>query len=214
MNDPPASKTEAEQLHCKIDNLENRSRHNNSRFVGFPEGCEDRDALIFLCKIIPTGWRSTVLTGPSPGADQMAIFNHESSSPGSSGSRTESRLSQRHARRGEWHERPPHNGLPDYSRPVVEMRSKFNQCKKLLHEWRVRFSLMYPAVLVIKTPEGWGEFDDPKKASSFITLSPQPAALQRWSTNSGEVSLFGIIGWTDDLNFYYTLLRKKIELGV
>lgn len=111
-------------------------------------------------------------------------------------------------------ERPPHNGLPDYSRPVVEMRSKFNQSKKLLHEWRVRFSLMYPAVLVIKTPEVRREFDDPNKASSFITLSPQPAALQRWSTNSGEVSLFGIIGWTDDLNFYYTLLRKKIELGV
>lgn len=44
--------------------------------------------------------------------------------------------------------------FPDYSRSVVEMRSKFNQCKQLLHERRIKFSLMYPAVLVIKTAEG------------------------------------------------------------
>ncbi|XP_078146112.1 N-acetylaspartate synthetase-like [Centroberyx gerrardi] len=41
--DPPATKSEVEQLRRKIDDLENRSRRNNLRFDGFPEGCFDME---------------------------------------------------------------------------------------------------------------------------------------------------------------------------
>lgn len=35
-------------LKDKVDDLENRSRRNNLRLVGFPEGVEGRDAVSFV----------------------------------------------------------------------------------------------------------------------------------------------------------------------
>lgn len=44
---------------------------------------------------------------------------------------------------------------------------RFNECKSLLHDHHVRFSLLYPAVVIIQTLEGHREFD-PKKALAYI----------------------------------------------
>ena len=49
---PPPTQTEVETLLQKLDGLENRSRRNNLRFVGFPEGFEGPDTLAFLRKVI------------------------------------------------------------------------------------------------------------------------------------------------------------------
>ena len=46
--DPPATKSEVEQLHRNIDNLEKRRRRNNLQVIGFPEGCKGWDALSFF----------------------------------------------------------------------------------------------------------------------------------------------------------------------
>lgn len=61
--------------------------------------------------------------------------------------------------------------FPDYSKAVNDKRKRFKQCKQMLHERRIGFSLRYPAVLVIN-PKGEGgrrrEFDDPQKALEYI----------------------------------------------
>ncbi|KAJ8390577.1 hypothetical protein AAFF_G00101830 [Aldrovandia affinis] len=62
--------------------------------------------------------------------------------------------------------------FPDYSKLVYEKRAAFNQCKRLLHERPLKFSLMYLAVLTLKTAEGRREFTDPKKALTYIRSLP------------------------------------------
>ncbi|KAJ8405706.1 hypothetical protein AAFF_G00316860 [Aldrovandia affinis] len=50
---PPATQSEVDILHQKVDDLENRTWWNNLSFVRFLEGCEGRDALAFLRDCIP-----------------------------------------------------------------------------------------------------------------------------------------------------------------
>lgn len=38
---PPVTREEVKQLRQKLDNIENRERRNNLRFISFPEECED-----------------------------------------------------------------------------------------------------------------------------------------------------------------------------
>lgn len=62
--------------------------------------------------------------------------------------------------------------FPDYSKLVTEKRAAFNVCKKLLHKKKIKFSLLFPAVLVLKMMEGRREFIDPKKAKHYILSLP------------------------------------------
>lgn len=59
----------------------------------------------------------------------------------------------------------------DYSKTVYNKRRQFKQCKEMLHERRIGFSLRFLAVLVIN-PKGEGgrrrEFDDLNKALEYI----------------------------------------------
>ena len=48
-----ATGSELEALRDRIDGMEDRSRCNNLRFVGFPEGCEAGDTIAFLEKSLP-----------------------------------------------------------------------------------------------------------------------------------------------------------------
>uniref|UniRef100_A0A3B4FBF0 Uncharacterized protein n=1 Tax=Pundamilia nyererei TaxID=303518 RepID=A0A3B4FBF0_9CICH len=51
---PAATVDEVAVLQQKLDDMENRERRNNLRFVGFPEGCEEMDW-------IPKYWNSSWL---------------------------------------------------------------------------------------------------------------------------------------------------------
>ncbi|KAL7386069.1 hypothetical protein ABVT39_003691 [Epinephelus coioides] len=179
--EPPATKSEVDQLWCKIDDLENRARRNNLRFVGFPEGCKGWDALSFLRDNIPQ-----LLELNFPGGieiDQVHISNARRRPEGDIPPQAiitrflkfqnREQITEATRRKGKvlW------NGhhimvFLDYSRLVAETRAKFNQCKQLLHERCIKFSLIYPATLVVKLPEGRREFDNPKKAAGFIHSLP------------------------------------------
>lgn len=50
---PLATKTDIHLLWEKIEHMENRSRHNNVRFIGIPEGKEGGDAVKFLEELLP-----------------------------------------------------------------------------------------------------------------------------------------------------------------
>lgn len=50
---PPASKSDVGQIWDKLQDMEDRSRRNNVRFVGFPEGKEGGDVVTFLEELLP-----------------------------------------------------------------------------------------------------------------------------------------------------------------
>lgn len=50
---PPVWKAEIEVLRDKLMNMEDRSRRNNLRLVGIPEGSEETDMAGFLEEILP-----------------------------------------------------------------------------------------------------------------------------------------------------------------
>lgn len=50
---PPATKAKVAVLCEKLDDIEDRIRRNNLRFVGFPEGCESCDPVMFLENVLP-----------------------------------------------------------------------------------------------------------------------------------------------------------------
>ena len=175
---PPATREEVELLRQKLDNIENRERRNNLRFVGFPEECEGGDARAFLCDNIPKTWNIDF-------AERLEIDRahrigaRRQSEPGQT-PRPRALIARflrfqdrerivEAARKGKvtWN---GHNVMvfPDYSKIVTDKRLRFNECKKLLHDRRMKFSLVFPALLVIRAPEGRREFDDPKKARAYI----------------------------------------------
>lgn len=177
---PPATQSEVEILRQKLDDLENRSRRNNLRFVGFPEGCEGPDALAFLRKVIPQmlnidfqgvleidrAHRSLARRGPDgqPPRPIIARFLRFQDRERIAGA-------ARKMGKVQWNE---HRIMvfPDYSKLVADKRAAFNQCKRLLHERQIKFSVMYPAVLTLRAAEGKREFTDPKQALKFIRSLP------------------------------------------
>lgn len=44
---PPATKIELEALRKRVDDMEDRSRHNDLHFFGIPEGCKSVDQVAF-----------------------------------------------------------------------------------------------------------------------------------------------------------------------
>lgn len=170
---PPATQSE-------VEILENRSRWNNLRFVGFPEGCEGPDTLAFLRKVIPQmlnidlqgdleidrAHRTLARRRPDdqPPRPIVACFLRF---------QDKERIAEAARKMGKVHWDKHHIMVfPDYSKLVTEKRAAFNQCKRLLHERRIKFSVMYPAVLSLRTADGRREFTDPKKALEFIRSLP------------------------------------------
>ncbi|KAK7922048.1 hypothetical protein WMY93_008950 [Mugilogobius chulae] len=163
---PPASRSEVENLLSKLDDLENRSRRNNLRFVGFPEGCEDTDALAFMCAVIPEllkidlrgdlelerahrtlGKRKP--DGQPPRAMLVRFLRFQDREKIVNAARSAGKI----------HWKGHHVMIfPDYSKLVTEKREAFRRCKQLLHERKIAFSLKYPAVLVLKLAEGYPKY--------------------------------------------------------
>lgn len=177
--DPPATRAELESLRERVDDLDSRSRRNNLVFVGFPESCEDSGALSFLAGVIPDiieldfpkgleidrAHRALAprrADGQPPRAIVARFLRYQDRDRIMQAARNKGKLMWRGHRI---------MIFPDYSKAVNDKRKRFKQCKQMLHERRIGFSLRYPAVLVIN-PKGEGgrrrEFDDPQKALEYI----------------------------------------------
>uniref|UniRef100_A0A3P8PYG8 L1 transposable element RRM domain-containing protein n=1 Tax=Astatotilapia calliptera TaxID=8154 RepID=A0A3P8PYG8_ASTCA len=177
---PPATSDEVNALRQKLDDIENRGQRNNLRFAGFPEGCEGSDALAFVRNAIPQllkvdfpggleidrAHRSLVRRKPDGHPPRVIIARFLRFQDREQIMEAARRLGQLN-----W------NGhrimiFPDYSKLVTDKRAAFNPCKRLLHERKIKFSLLFPAVLVLKMTEGRREFTDPKKAQDYILSLP------------------------------------------
>ena len=170
---PLATKTDIQLLWEKIEDMENRSRRNNVRFIGFPEGKEGGDAVKFLEELLPD---MLELEGkheierahragqqPRPGdrpRPMLAKFLRSSDRDlVLRAARIKGKLS--------W----GNNNImlfPDYSKATQMKRDKFKDCKKKLHERELSFRMLYPAKLKIETKDGSKTFECPKKAMAFI----------------------------------------------
>lgn len=171
---PPASKTDVGQIWDKLEDMENRSRRNNVRFVGFPEGKEGGDVVRFLEELLPNllnieGRREIerahriASQRPTPGdrprpilarflrsSDRDAVLRAARNKGKLSWGNTSIML------------------FPDYSRTTQMKRDKFKECKKKLHARKVSFRMLFPAKLRIETDEGEKAFDCPRRAMAFI----------------------------------------------
>uniref|UniRef100_A0A672HY36 L1 transposable element RRM domain-containing protein n=1 Tax=Salarias fasciatus TaxID=181472 RepID=A0A672HY36_SALFA len=168
---PPATRDEVNALQQKLDDLKNRSRRNNLRFVGFPEGCEGTDTLAFICDAVPRllnidfqdgleidrAHRSFARQKPDGQPPRVIIARFLRF-------RDREQIVEAAQKLGKlsW---DGHNIMifPDCSKLVTDRRATFNPCRRLLHEKEFKFSLLFPAVLVLKLTEGRREFTDPKK---------------------------------------------------
>lgn len=171
---PPASKTEVALLWEKLEDMENRSRRNNVRFIGFPEGKEGGDVAKFLEELIPQlldiegkheieRAHRAINQQPRPGDRPRPIL--------AKFLRSSDRDLVLRAARNKGKLSWENNNImlfPDFSRATQMKRDKFKECKKKLHEREASFRLLYPAKLRIETKEGVKIFDCPRKAMAFI----------------------------------------------
>lgn len=177
---PLASSAELEALREDVDDMENRERRNNLRFLGFVESCEGKDTVSFLEETIPTLFKLAFPKGLEiERAHRLGPLprSHDGIQPSRPRpiiarflrfqDRDRIAAAARVMGNVMWGE---HRVMvfPDFSKRLNDKRRKFNECKKLLHEKNIRFSLNYPAVLTVKTPHGPQRFEDHKKAINYI----------------------------------------------
>lgn len=174
---PAATKVDVLNLQDKLAGLEDRSRRNNLRFVGIPEGSEKGDTVAFLNTLIAT---SLDLDPPVGGFEMDRAHRVGSLTAPGDYSRTiivrflrfkdrqEIMEVARSKKQIKW------NGkqvmiFPDYSKETQRRREAFKGCKKALHERNIKFSLMYPARLKITTSGNNSKiFENPEHAMDYI----------------------------------------------
>ena len=153
---PLATKAELVDLRDKLEDMENRNKWNNLRFVDIPEGKESGDMTAFMQKLLTSilDWNKL-----SPEID----WAHRASTPRPSAGERPRTILVRFLRSAdrELILRSARNKseliwegnrimiFPDFSRAMQLKRDKFRECKKALREYNMKFALLYPAVLRI-----------------------------------------------------------------
>ena len=171
---PPATKDDFALLKDKLEDLENRSRRNNVRFIWIPEDKVHGEMTDFIEKLIPDllgiekkceverAHRVPTQLAQPGGKPRPIIARFLRSS--------DRDLVLRAARKKGELICESHKILlfPDYSKSTQQRRDKFKECKKKLHERGMNFRLDFPAKLIIDTENGSKRFDCSRKAMAFI----------------------------------------------
>ena len=177
---PLAAEVELNFLREKIDDMENRDRRLNLKFIGFAEQVEKRDARAFITNAIQVMWPDIVFPkgleierAHRLGALRLPAAGQSAPKPRPIIARflryqdKESIMEAARKEKGEWDGEI--SVYPDYSKTVNDKRALFNPCKKLLHQRGKKFALFYPATLVIYGENGdRRSFVDHKKALVYI----------------------------------------------
>ena len=158
----------------KLDDLENRSRRSNLRFVGVPESLQASALSDFCAQRIP---EALGLPGPCTveRAHRMGAFNSDRKSPRpiiakylNYADKTLILHSFRQARQLQI------DGMKvlvfaDYSIEVSKKRKAFQQVCTELFKQQIKFTLAFPAILRLRAPNGDQlTFQDPSEAEAFL----------------------------------------------
>ena len=166
-----------EELRDRIATLEDRSRRANLRFVGFAPGLEKDNAAGFLNNFLG----KALDVNPPPQGFEFQRVHRVRTQRAKEGSKTiiaaflryRDRQMVMQAAREKREIMWEGNKImifADYSKETLMKREAFRECKKLLHERKKTFSLLYPAVLRIDMDKGTPPkvFSDPQLALDFI----------------------------------------------
>lgn len=164
------------RLEEKYEDLEARSRRNNVRLVGVPEGAEGPRPTEFIAELL----RDVLGLEEKPLLDRAHRTLREKPGDGAPPRPIVARVHFFHVRSlilqraGEASPLSFKGGrisvFPDYTSAVARRRAAFTAVKRSLRSHpTVRFGLLYPAVLKVTMPDGKvHRFEDPSVASEFI----------------------------------------------
>lgn len=170
-------------LDAKCEDLEGRSRRNNIRLVGLPEGAEGTHPTEFVAHLL----QSLLHLQEKPLLDRAHRTLRERPRKGEPPRPIVIRVHYFQARdeilrRAAQLSPLTHDGnklsiFADYTTAVVRKRAAFRDTKRLLHSCPgVKFGLLFPAVLRITLPNGAvHKFEDPVAALDFIKKTVLPA---------------------------------------
>lgn len=161
----------------KTEDLENRSRRNNLRIIGLPEGCEGRVATAFMSKFFVDLLQDDSFTDP-PELDRA---HRALRAKPAEGERPRTiivrflRFQQKEQvvaiarKKGQL----VYQGqrifiFPDLSNTLAKKRATFNSVKSKLHQKAVKFSLRYPAVLCVTHQQVEHKFNNAEDAERFF----------------------------------------------
>lgn len=167
---------QATRLEDKCEDLEGRSRRNNIRVVGVPEGVEGSRPTDFIAQLL----QDLLGLNEKPLLDRAHRTLREKPREGMPPRPFVARIHFFHVRiliLQRAGEASPllYNGkrvsvFPDYTSSVAKKRAAFSTVKRNLRSHPdVKFGLLYPAVLRVTMPDGSSHrFEDPTAATDFV----------------------------------------------
>ncbi|KAK1885671.1 LINE-1 retrotransposable element ORF1 protein [Dissostichus eleginoides] len=171
-------------LMSKVDDLENRSRRSNLRFIGILESAEGSDIIGFMSRLIPQ------LLGPDA-FPTLPIIERAHRSPTA---RQNSRASPRaimiellnfqdkvkilrlaRVKKSLEYNRKHISIYPDFSPELTRTRRSFDPVKRKLRELNMKFFLLYPCTLCVVVDGTQQRFSTNKDAEAiFMSTSNSP----------------------------------------
>ncbi|CAL9683234.1 unnamed protein product [Knipowitschia caucasica] len=167
----------------KVESLENYSRRNNIRIVNLREGCEGSDPVAFFANWLPNilgcdyfakplvieRAHRTLAPKPSAGEKPRAVLIRFLSYQDRENVLCIAANLTKANKSPILFEDEPVMFFPDLSAGLVKRRKEYNQVKKKLRSMGIEYSLLHPATLRIKLPDGsWKFFKTLKDADVFV----------------------------------------------
>lgn len=162
----------------KVEDLESRSRRCNLRVIGLPEGVEGSDPVTFMSHFFQDVLGSEMF--PAPPLLDRAHRIGPASLADKENQRARVMIVRFHyftdkekvVRRGNWNQLFYQSHkifvFPDYNSSVAKRRAAFSVVRNGLREKNVRFSLRFPARLIISIGDEKFQFDCPKEAQRWF----------------------------------------------
>uniref|UniRef100_H3A1Z4 L1 transposable element RRM domain-containing protein n=1 Tax=Latimeria chalumnae TaxID=7897 RepID=H3A1Z4_LATCH len=160
----------------RIEDLENRSRRNNLRILGFPEGVEDGNPVKFLREILPElldleegqlleieRAHHTLATRPMPEQHPRAFIVKFLCYP----TRELFLHLARNKSQIKWKDHRI-SLFPDWSRDLQQKRQCFWEVRRSLREKNIKYGLFYPAILKVTHNGETLSFTDPSEVKKFL----------------------------------------------
>ncbi|KAL6464298.1 hypothetical protein MHYP_G00266150 [Metynnis hypsauchen] len=180
--------SENKRLREKMDDLENRSRRNNLRIIGIPEGAEGSQPTLFMGSFFTELFGASKLPNP-PEIDRAHRAPIPRPQPGArprpmlvrflrfQAKEEILRLSRQQGQ--SLYKNSRVHIFPDLSVELRNRRNKFKSVKLKLHEAGLKFRMQYPARLIFSFDGSTHKFDSAAEACSFLnaTVLPTPRAV-------------------------------------
>lgn len=167
-------------LKAKVNDLEGRSRRNNIKIIGIPEGEEQGRPTEFVAALIPK------LLGETHFQRPLVIDRaHRALKPRPSGGERpriimarvhffqEKELILRRDRALDYNGHKVYI-FPDYTAEVLEQRKAFSEVMRELRELKATHSLRFPARLCVQHNGQLKTFNDPAEAAKFVETTLKP----------------------------------------